>query len=124
MSLRNQLGDIGMGDMPTQLVASPDEIAVAGPAAGRAAEQPAGRVAAVLALRAGGAGAALARPDDFKQAFGLVGDLARLLAILPEPVALALRLAAGRLGDAVRLAEYQGGDPGLHSWPSRARCGA
>lgn len=105
MRLFDQRSDIGMGVMPTQLVTSPHQIPVAGPATVRAAEQPARRMVAIFALGARRACAAFLVPFDLDPSFGLVFNHAGLLAIFPKSIALPLRFASPGFGNAGGLAE-------------------
>ena len=107
MRLIDQRGDIGMGNMPTQLIPGAHQIAVAGPTVVPAPKGAAGGLMVLAAVRAGRTGAALFCPDDFKMPLCLVLDLAGLLAILPRPVALALGLAPLGFGNPVWLAQHQ-----------------
>ncbi len=107
MRLRYQRGDIDMGGMPTQLIAGPDQISVAGPTAVWTTEHPAGRFVALMAVRTSGTRAALALSEDFKVTLRFVLNLTRLFAVFPHPVALALGLAPPGFGDARGLAQDQ-----------------
>ncbi len=107
MRLLNQRSDIDMGNMPTQLIAGPDQISAAGPTAVWTTEHPAGGFVVLMAVRTSGTRAALALSEDFKVTLRFVLNLTRLFAIFPDPVALALGLAPFGFGDARGLAQDQ-----------------